>query len=552
MVFSTQRKNIVRMNEIARVLIKYGFNVLVGRLGLSYNVLLRSKDIHEDMSEDTNVRIRMVLQELGTTFIKLGQTLSTYPNLIGFDLADELSKLQEDNTITDYESVKSIVESELGKPIDEIFEEFSEKPVASASIGQVHTAFLDNKMVAVKVQHSGIEEKVKSDLQIMHSLAERIDKNVGVLQSYNIPGLIDVFQRDMHKELDYTFEAMNMLHLGALLENDEVYVPEVHLEYTTKRVLTMEYLEGVSLNKVIMAPDDEYDKEKLAMLGADSFIKQILVHGFFHADPHPGNIFVLEDDRLAFVDFGMVGHLNDDLKEDIAKLFVFLSQGDARLISKQLFYMGIVKDDSNLKEVEYEIIDILDRYYGMEFNDLSAIMRGIIEDGLLNKYEIIIPRDIMMLVRALSMVNDVGKQLCPDFNTTDIIRPYALRMMGQSFKPGRIIAKGTETYVDIENMLKKLPTSLNNVFEVVEDGNVKVSLDYDEINFLNSLVSKIVNEIVLAIIIAALLVGSSLIKNTQSTITFYGYPILGFIGFSFSAILGVVLVILIIMRGNYL
>jgi ubiquinone biosynthesis protein len=150
------------------------------------------------------------------------------------------------------------------------------------------------------------------------------------------------------------------------------------------------------------------------------------------------------------------------------------------------------------------------------------------------------------------MVNDVGKQLCPDFNTTDIIRPYALRMMGQSFKPGRIIAKGTETYVDIENMLKKLPTSLNNVFEVVEDGNVKVSLDYDEINFLNSLVSKIVNEIVLAIIIAALLVGSSLIMNTQSTITFYGYPILGFIGFSFSAILGVVLVILIIMRGNYL
>ncbi|RAP53025.1 MAG: hypothetical protein BZ137_07680 [Methanosphaera sp. rholeuAM130] len=552
MVFSTQRKNIVRMNEIARVLIKYGFNVLVSRMGLNYNIILRNRDIHDDMSEDTNVRIRMVLQELGTTFIKLGQTLSTYPNLIGFDLADELSKLQEENTITEYEHVKEIVEAELGQPIDEVFEEFSKEPIASASIGQVHTAYLNNKFVAVKVQHKDIEEKVKSDLQIMHVLADKIDKNIGALTPYNIPGLIDVFQRDMHKELDYTFEAMNMLHLGALLKDDEVYVPEVYLDYTTKRVLTMEYLEGVSLNKVIAAPDDEYDKEKIATVGVDSFIKQILVHGFFHADPHPGNIFVLEDNRLAFVDFGMVGHLNDDLKEDIAKLFVFLSQGDARLISKQLFYMGIVKDDSNLKEVEYEIIDILDRYYGMEFNDLSAIMRGILEDGLLNKYEIVIPRDIMMLVRALSMVNDVGKQLCPDFNTTDIIRPYALRMVGQNFKPGRLIAKTTETYVDAENMVKKLPVSLNNIFEVFEDGNVKLSLDYEDFQTIIGLVSRIVNELVLAIIIAALLVGSSLIMITESSLSLFGYPILGFIGFLFSAVLGIVLVILIIMRGNYL
>ena len=194
----------------------------------------------------------------------------------------------------------------------------------------------------------------------------------------------------------------------------------------------------------------------------------------------------------------------------------------------------------------------MDRYYGMEFNDLTAIMRGIMEDGLLKKYEIVIPRDIMMLVRALSMVNDVGKQLCPDFNTTDIIRPYALRMVGQNFKPGRLAAMTTETYVDIENMARKLPTSLNNIFEVFENGNVKLSLDYDDFQMLVGLVSRIVNEIVLAIIIAALLVGSSLIMNTQSTISFYGYPILGFIGFSFSAILGVILVILILMRGNYL
>lgn len=551
MIFSDRRKDIARLNEIARVLIKYGFNVLVSKLGLRNNILLRSSDIKEDVSEDTNVRIRLVLQELGTTFIKLGQTLSTYPNLIGYDLAEELSKLQEENYVEDYDTVKSIIESEFSRPIDEIFDEFSEKPLASASIGQVHTAYLNNKHVAVKVQHQGIEEKIKSDLKIMHSLADRINNNVSALYNYNIPGMIDVFERDIYKELDYTFEAMNTLHLNTLLKDDEVYIPEVHMEYTTKKVLTMEYLEGVSLKKVIAAPDDEYDKKQIALTGADSFVKQILVHGFFHADPHPGNIFVLDNDVLAFVDFGMVGHLNDDLKEDITKLFVFLSQADARLIAKQLYYMGILKDDSNIKEVEYEIIDILDRYYGMEFNDLSSVFRGIIEDDVLNKYGIRIPRDIMMVVRTLTMVNDVGKALYPDFNTTEIIKPYTTTLITQNFKPGRLLAKSTETFVDIDNISKRLPASLNNLFEVFDEGRVQVSLEYDDIKTLDDIISRTVSELVLAIIIAALLVGSSLIMTTSSDLTLFGYPLLGFIGFTFSGILGAVLIIIKIMRYIY-
>lgn len=540
------------MNEIARVLIKYGFNVFVSKIGLGNNITLKNKDINEDITENTNVRIRMVFQELGTTFIKLGQTLSTYPNLVGYDLAEELSKLQEDAFVDDYDTVKEIIESEFSRPIDDIFEEFSKEPIASASIGQVHTAYLNNKYVAIKIQHKDVEEKVKSDLKIMHILAQKINNNVSALYSYNLPGLVDVFERDMKKELDYTFEAMNVIHISSLLENDDVYIPEVYMDFTTKRVLTMEYLDGVSLKKVIDAPEEDYDKKQIAHQGADSFIKQILIHGFFHADPHPGNIFVLDDNRLAFVDFGMVGHLNDDLKEDIAKLFIFLSQADARLITKQLFYMGIIEDDDNLKQIEYEIIDILDKNYGIEFNDLSAIIRGIVEDDLLNKYGVRIPRDIMMVLRTLSMVNDVGKQLYPDFNTTEIIRPYALRMLTQNFKPGRLVAKSTEAYVDLEHVSKKLPNALNNFFDIFDDGQLRLSLEYDEFETVSTIISRIVNELVLAIIIAALLVGSSLIMLKESSFMFLGYPLLGFIGFMFSAVLGAILIIMIILRGNYL
>lgn len=549
MFLSDKRKNLYRMNEIARVLIKYGFDTVANKI-VPGNKFFKT-DIYDDISEDTNVRIRMVLQELGTTFIKLGQTLSTYPNLVGYELAQELSKLQESSPIDDFQIVKEIIEEEFSEPLDQIFEEFSEKPIASASIGQVHTAYMNNKHVAIKVQHKDVEKKVKSDIAIMHILANRLTKSFSSLVPYNLQGIVEVFENDMQKELDYKFEAMNMVHLATLLKDDEVYVPEAYLEYTSNKVLTMEYLEGVSLNSVINAPDEEYDKEKIATEGADSFIKQILIHGFFHADPHPGNIFVLDNDRVAFVDFGMVGHLSNSLKEDLAKLFIFASDGDARLISKQLYYMGIIPNRRHIKEIEYEIMDILDKCYGVQFNDVSGIFREIIENDLLNKYGLKIPRDLMMVIRTITIIDDVGKQLCPDFNTTEMIKPYALTMFTDTVKPKRLMSKATEGYIDIEHVTEKLPDSINNFFDVFEDGRMNMVLEYDDLEKLNNIISRIVNELVLAIITAALLIGSSLIMQTDAPIEIFGYSILGFLGFSFSAITGVILIILIIRRGNY-
>ncbi len=552
MVLNDRRRDLARINEIVHVLVKHGFESLAVYISSKNNrIPFINRNISEDMPSDANVRLRFVLQELGTTFIKLGQTLSTYPELIGFDLAQELSLLQESAPIDDFESVKQIIENEFSKPIDEIFDEFSEEPIASASIGQVHTAFLNNKYVAVKVQHPGIRKTVKSDIRIMRIIANRLDNSLEIAKSYNLPGLVDVFERDIKKELDYKFEAMNAIHLYDLLKDDEVYIPGVYMEYTTSKVLTMEYVDGVSLNTVLSSKEDKYDRERIALQGADSFIKQILEYGFYHADPHPGNIFVLENNNVAFVDFGMMGHLDDDLREDLSKLFIFISEGDAKLLTKQLMYMGIVDDSNDYKQIEYEILQLLDRYYGIQFNDISGVLRGLIEDDLLNEYGVILPRDLMMVIRTLSMVDDVGRSLKPDFNTTEIVKPYALKMLLNTTKPKRLISKSTAKFMDIEHLSKKLPESLLNFFSVVEDGHLNITLDSEEVDGVKSLVSRIVNEIVLAIITAALLVGSSLIMDINTGIQVFGYSILGFIGFTFSAIVGMVLIILIIRGGNY-
>ena len=552
MVLNDRRRDIGRINEIVHVLIKHGFESFAGYISTRSSKLpFLNRNISEEIPSDANVRLRFVLEELGTTFIKLGQTLSTYPELIGFDLADELSLLQESAPVDDYETVKKIVEKEFSKPIDEIFDEFSEEPIASASIGQVHTAFLDNNYVAVKVQHPGIKKTVKSDIRIMKIIANRLDNSLDIAKSYNLPGLVEVFERDIKKELDYKFEAMNAIHLYDLLKDDEVYVPKVYKEYTTSKVLTMEYVDGVSLNTVLSSNDDKYDKEKIAMEGADSFIKQVLEYGFYHADPHPGNIFVLENSSVAFVDFGMMGHLDDDLREDLAKLFIFISEGDAKLLTKQLMYMGIVDDSNDYKDIEYEILQLLDRYYGIQFNDISGVLRGLIEDDLLNEYGVVLPRDLMMVIRTLSMVDDVGRSLCPDFNTTEIVKPYALKMLVDTVKPKRLFSKSTATIMDIQNLSKKLPDSLLNFFSVVEDGHLNIALASHEIDIISAMISRIVNELVLAIIIAALLVGSSLIMDIDSGIQVLGYSILGFIGFTVSGIFGIVLMVLIIRGGNY-
>lgn len=550
MEIESTKRDITRMNEILSVLIKYGFGSFVTKdLRAKYKIF--SKVAPETKEYDSSTRLRLVFQELGTTFIKLGQTLSTFPNLVGYDMAQELSKLQESAPVTPYSEVEKVIEDEFGKPVDEIFEDFTHEPVASASIGQVHKAFYKDILVAVKVQHPHIQKTIQTDIRLMKKVAPYLN-NVDSLKTYNIPAIIKVFEKDMRNELNYSVEAMNAVHMKDLLKKDEVYIPNVYLEASTSRVLTMEFLDGVSLNKVFDAPDSDYDKKRIATMGADSYIKQILVYGFYHADPHPGNIFVLDRDIVAFVDFGMMGHLSNELRDNLSNLFIFITQGDAQLLTKQLYYMGIIKDKKDFKDVEDEIINVLDRYYGAQFNDISSVMREIVESNVLKEYGVVIPHDLMMVVRTITMVYDFGHELDSSFNTTKILKPYGKKLILNKFSAKNIARESREFSMDMNYITRKIPDSILNLLNSISDtGQIKLSISSDELDSINNIFTRIVNELVLAIIIAAIIIGSSLVLHAGMGIKLFGYSALGFVGFVFSAILGGVLIILIIRRGNY-
>lgn len=544
------KDDISRLTEIVNVLIKYGFDNSITN-DLKSKIKIFNKVLPETQNYDVNTRIRLVLEELGTTFIKLGQTLSTFPNIVGVELAEELSKLQQSAPVSDYEDVKDVIESEFSKPIDEVFSDFSEKPIASASIGQIHKAFYKDNLVAVKVQHPNIQQTIESDIRIMKTISKYTNK-LSSLAIFNFPELIDVFERDMKNELDYTFEAINTIHMDDLLRDDEVHIPKIYSDVSTSKILTMEFIDGVSLSEVFEASDDEYDKKKIAHVGADSYIKQILIHGFYHADPHPGNIFVINRDIVTFIDFGMIGHLSNSLRKDLIKLFTFIIQNDAYLLTKQLYRMNIVKNKKYFESIENEIIYLLDKNYNAQFNDITGIFQEVIKSKTLQQYGVVIPRELMMVIRTISMVYDFGCKLDDEFDTTEVLRPYALKLFLDNFSGSNKYHKSRKFSMNLEYLMHELPDALIKFLNIVDDdGKVRLSLESNELDSINNIVSRIINEIVLSIIIAALLIGSSVMVHSGVGMKLFGYPILGFVGFSFSGILGIILVIMILRRGNY-
>ncbi len=554
------KRDINRLNEIIRVLIKYGFKPVLQNAGLVnlplHKYLLDDNEegiveSSEDAKHDIYVRIRMAFQELGTTFIKLGQTMSTYPNMVGPGLAKELTHLQDDTIETDYHQIKKIIEDDFDAPIEEVFDVFVKKPIASASIGQVHSAYINNEHVAVKVQHPGIHDYIESDIRIMRYLANLLDKRVKQVKYFNLPGMVDEFERDIYKELDYQFEAKNISHFAYLLRHDDVHIPKLYPDKCTDNVLTMEYLEGVSLNTLFKYKDAIFDKKTIASKGANSYFKQILVYGFFHADPHPGNIFVIGNDTLAFVDFGMVGHLDDQLRADLAKLFIFISNWNLDAIIKQLTYMDILTEDMDIRTFKYDFMDLLDKYYDADLNDITGVLRELVNSDLLDKYNVSIPKELMLVIRTITMVEDIGLRLDPDFDTTKILKSYSVDLIINNSKPKQLLTNTTENIMEMEHLVHRLPRSLNKLISSMNEGKVKIALEYNELNKVISHASRITNQLSLTIITAALIIGSSLVMQTNKGILLLGYPFLGIIGFLFSMILGIAVVIMIIKKGNY-
>lgn len=544
------RPDMGRLREIIRVMTKYHFGNILEAVGLK-NRLFETLKLYikspEEVHEPAHVRLRLVLEELGTTFIKLGQVLSTRADLVGREVAEELAKLQDEAPPFPFEDVKRVLESELGVPMEEVFSEFQEEPVASASIGQVHRARLRNgDAVAVKVQRPGIADTVKSDIMLMKYLAKLANDRVPGLRYYNLPGIVAEFERAIRKELDYHQEANNVERFRAMFMDDEtVYAPYVYREYSTGKVLTMEYVDGVKLTDILKS-DIKFNARVIAERGARCYFKQIFIHGFFHADPHPGNILVQKGNVLCFLDFGMMGHLDRSFRDRLAELFILLMNYDVNGIVNQLRYMNILTEETDLEEVKYDIIDLLDRYYGADVRKVGEILTEFTMPGMIRRHRIRIPRDFVLLARVMSMAEDLGERLDPRFNGLEVAWEMTHKLIRNRLNPLRNLDEVPAAIIELEHIMNDLPRGLISALQKLEEGKLKMELEHRNLDEISVRIERSTNRISLAMLVSALIIGSSLVTIPREALILERFPFLGIFGFAVSFLIALALIVSII------
>ena len=528
-----QRRTLSRFDEIIKVFRKYDFDKVLGQTTRNKISPFRSDaDNKELLKEDFPERLRLMFQELGTTFIKFGQLLASRPDLVGERISEELSQLHDDNPPVSFEEIKEMIETQLGGNIEDLFEEFSENALATASIAQVHEAKLHTgERVAVKVQKANVEEIVETDLSIMKFIANESDRFNTSFKHLNLPAVLHEFDKSIHKEMDFDNELMNIRHLNDNFKyNDKIIVPTTYPDYSNEKVLTMEYVDGVKLSEVIAGDDPKYNKILIADRIVRSYFQQLFIDGFFHADPHPGNIFVTDDNAICYIDFGMMGVLDEEFRQDLAELMIYFSDRNIDGLINQLIRMDILNEKTDINILKSDLNDLFAKYYGVELSRFN----GIIEDllFLMQKFDVRLPNEFVLMARGLSMVENTGLRLDPDIDVVALLKPFARKLMVQRYNPLKMANNAKNSFFAFEHVLRALPSLISKTIYKVEEGEVTVNIEVKHI-------SEIANQLSLAIIIAALLVGSSLVMLIDVGPRFYEMPVLGFVGFTISLALGV-------------
>jgi ubiquinone biosynthesis protein len=545
--FSRKGIDYQRLGEIIQLMAKYQFDNVVGELelkGSRWGDLLYKYDSSIDLDATAPERIRLVFEELGPTFIKLGQMVSTRPDLVGQEMANEFAKLQDDTLPFDFDTVKLIVENELDKPLAEVFQVFGEEHLAAASIGQVHSAVLkDGTLVAVKVQRPGIHDTVEKDLIIMHHLADLIHNRISSLSVFNFPEIVDEFEKSIRKEMDYALEARNAeIFQANFAGNDGICAPDIFPEYSTSLVLTMEFIQGTKMSQVMENPEG-FNTKILADRAAQSYFQQIMMDGFFHADPHPGNLYVLEDNVVCYIDFGMMGHIDQDFIQNLAELFIQVIEYNVDAIINQLIYMGIIDDYVDRNLLKRDIMDILDHYYGASLNEMNVgNMLSDLAIPLITKYQAHVPPEFTLIARGVTLIEDVAHTLDGEYDATAQLKPMVRKILLKKFSPKNMAGLFKDNIFEVEHLVKNLPRNINRLVAKVDNGEIKVKYSEE----LSEDIERTSNKLVVAIIIAALLMGSSWIIQIDKGPMVWGMPLLGFLGFAASGVLGVGLIIYIL------
>ena len=538
---NTRNDDIKRINEIYKVLKENDFGYLIEEnTFLKKFPLLRNRKYQKEVAildETVPIRIRNVLEQLGPAYIKLGQMLSTRPDLVGMEIAEELQQLRDNTPVTPFEEIKPLIEEELDCTIDEVFSSIDETPIGSASIGQVYKATLkaENLEVAVKVQKPNIREIIESDIRIMKFLATRVDRFISATRVYNLPAMINEFERSILKELNFLEELINLQRLSLNFRGvSYIKIPDAYVDYCTEKVITMELIKGVKVTDLINGDYPEIDKKKIANYGLKSYFKQMMLDGFFHADPHPSNLIVTEDQKLCYIDAGMMGILNEDFKENLAELILLLLSGNSNNIINHLIYMDIITPSQSTPELRDDIDSLMNRYYGAELRNMDGAMEDLLNAMIKNN--IILPKEFVMIGRGIAIIEDTGKKLDPNFNAAAELKKLSRKIITNKYKPKRMSRVGINYLLQLEHLAKGLPDTVRNTATKIESGDLEVKLIHEQI-------SQLTNQLSVSLILSSMIIGSSLAMFSGAGPKIWDISAVGLVGFVFSAVLGAFLVI---------
>jgi len=561
LTFSSINRNIRsirRYRTILGVLIKYGFGHVVEQLNINYYLELGRRIVNfgaapreiERLSQP--VRLRLAMEELGPTFVKLGQLLSTRPDIIPREYIQEFRRLQDMVPSFPFEEVKAQIRKEFGCPAEEIFAELSSSPIAAASVAQVHRGRLKGgEEVVVKIRRPGIDKVVETDLDILSGLAFLLERHIPASEIYDPPGIVKEFRRTIQREMDFAREGRTIDRFAAnFAEDPAVHVPKVYWDQTGETVLTMEFVDGIKISEIGPLTEAGYDLKAIARNGADAFLKQVLVHGFFHGDPHPGNLFILPGNIICMLDYGMVGRLGENLKFQLVDLLVAVLQRDADSVISQLLYSGELMDETNIRNLRRDLNEFIDDYYEVPLQEIKVgrLLNEFVE--ILTRYRIKFPTDLMLLGKALVTIEGVGRQLDPDFDMISHLRPFMEKLLHERIAPGSITREILRTTKAYGSLMKNLPRDIKEFINRLNRNRFKIDLEHRGLEKLITDLDKSSNRISFSLLIAALIVGSSIIMQTNKGPMLLGFPALGFLGYSIAAVLGLWLAIAILRSGR--